>query len=273
MNWDRVKALIIKDIRDYTKSKYVLISIIVLPLFFSLLMAFSGVYPLLFIEESEDIDDLNSQFIDNAFGSIVPRWHQYSDKQKILVFTSYMMLVFLVLIPMIVPSVIASETLVGEKERKTMESLLASPLTEKEIVTGKILSSFIPAVLCNIVALGSYIIIIDLMLYFELGNHLLFPDLLSIYMLFILGPLTAIIVVELMIILSTKVNTVRDSYQFGSLISLPLMVLIFSQLFMYMLSSWMAIIVGTVILLITALVFFKLAENVFDREKALTKLV
>lgn len=272
MNWDRVKALIIKDIRDYTKSKYVLISIIILPVFFSILMAFSGVYPILFIEETEDVDDLNSQFIDTAFGSMVPNWNQYSDKQKLLVFTAYMMLVFLILIPMIVPSVIASETLVGEKERKTIEGLLASPLTEKEIVTGKILSSFIPAVLCNFVALGSYIVIIDLMLYPEL-HHLLFPDLLSIYILFVLGPLTAIIVVELMIMLSTKVNTVRDSYQFGSLLSLPLMILIFSQLFVYMLSSWMAIIIGTVILVIITIVFFSLAENVFDRERALIKLV
>ena len=52
---------------------------------------------------------------------------------------------FLVM-PVFVPILISSQSVAGEKERRTLEPLLASPVTAAELVAGKSLASLVPAV-------------------------------------------------------------------------------------------------------------------------------
>ncbi len=49
---------------------------------------------------------------------------------------------FTMLVPLIVSSIISSDSFAGEKERKTVEALLASPLSDMELLLGKTLSFF-----------------------------------------------------------------------------------------------------------------------------------
>src|SRR5262245_54123271 len=48
------------------------------------------------------------------------------------------------LMPMILPSIIASYSIVGEKTNRTLEPLLATPVQTWELLAGKILASLIP---------------------------------------------------------------------------------------------------------------------------------
>src|SRR5947209_14116377 len=48
--------------------------------------------------------------------------------------------------PMFLPVLIASQAVAGEKEKRTIEPLLASPATGAEILLGKSLASVLPAV-------------------------------------------------------------------------------------------------------------------------------
>ena len=50
------------------------------------------------------------------------------------------------LMPVFVPILISSQSVAGEKERRTLEPLLASPVTAAELVLGKSLASVVPAV-------------------------------------------------------------------------------------------------------------------------------
>jgi ABC-type Na+ efflux pump permease subunit len=52
---------------------------------------------------------------------------------------------FTMLVPLIVSSIISSDSFAGEKERKTVEALLATPLSDMELLFGKTLVSFLPA--------------------------------------------------------------------------------------------------------------------------------
>ena len=271
MRWDRIWALAKKDIKDYTKSKYVFFTIVFMPLFLSLIMAISGVLPLVSIPEDEvNEDDFAS--IDNIVANVVEGWNDFSPKQKMLIISAYGMLFFVALIPIIIPSIIASETIVGEKERKTMEGLIASPLSEGEIVVGKIVSAFLPSIIGTIVASIVYAVSVDIMLYREIGR-LLFPDPLIILFTFVISPITTILCVELMIMISTKMSSVRDAYQIGSLVVMPVFFFVFLQMVTFFFSSLLSILAGTTILILSTIFFYKLAENIFDREKALVKLV
>src|SRR6185436_11327245 len=55
---------------------------------------------------------------------------------------------FLVM-PVFVPILISSQAVAGEKERRTIEPLLASPISAVELVVGKCLGSLVPAVMIS----------------------------------------------------------------------------------------------------------------------------
>ena len=68
------------------------------------------------------------------------------NEMQILVYVmlKYFFAPFFLIIPLMVSNVIASDSFAGEKERKTIEALLATPLSDSELFLGKILASFIP---------------------------------------------------------------------------------------------------------------------------------
>ena len=50
---------------------------------------------------------------------------------------------FLIL-PLMVASIIGADSIVGEKERKTLEALLYTPATDRELYLAKLLSAVVP---------------------------------------------------------------------------------------------------------------------------------
>ena len=57
------------------------------------------------------------------------------------------LLIFFALMPTVIPTVIASYSIVGEKVNRSLEPLLATPLSDEELLAGKALSIFLPSVL------------------------------------------------------------------------------------------------------------------------------
>lgn len=272
MNWRRIWALVKKDIREFSKSKYVLSVIILMPLLFALLFPFTSVLPIAKLDPAEFGDESIGGFIDTLFDKVIGNWEAMHPQTQTLVLLSYAMFIAVLLLPIIIPAVTASETVVGEKERKTMEAILASPMSESEIVFGKIISSFLPSVIGTFVAAIAYMIFIDIILYPFLG-FILFPDLLSMVFVFIISPLISIISVELMIMISTRVTSVRDAYQIGSLVVLPLIMLIVAEMLGLLLNS-IATLIGSIVVLVIIIVgLFKIAVSIFDRERAIVKMV
>ena len=66
----------------------------------------------------------------------------------LLLLINVLMLMFM-LIPAVLPTIIASYTLVGEKINKSLEPLLATPTTDLELLGGKSLSIFVPTMLAS----------------------------------------------------------------------------------------------------------------------------
>ena len=58
----------------------------------------------------------------------------------------------LLIIPAMLSMIIASDSIAGEKERKTIESLLILPLSDRELIIGKVFSSLFPAFLGSLLA-------------------------------------------------------------------------------------------------------------------------
>ena len=273
MKWRRIWALVKKDLIEFTKSKYVLSAIIGIPLIFAVLIPLSGLLPIANINPGEfEGDDTFPDFINNLFASTVNNWESLNMHAQTLIMMAYFMFVMVLMLPIIIPAITASETIVGEKERKTMEAILASPITETEIVFAKITSSLIPSIFATFVAAGGYMIITDILIYPFIGQ-ILFPDFLSIIFVLVFGPMISIVSVELMIMISTKVKSVRDSYQIGSLVVLPLIFLIVAGMLSFFFNSIATLIGGTAVMAVIIIILFKLATNIFNREKAIIKMI
>ncbi|MHA1222845.1 MAG: ABC transporter permease subunit [Candidatus Heimdallarchaeaceae archaeon] len=255
-----------KDFKDYTKSKYVLISIIMLPIILGVLVPFEVLLYSGSFRTGETFGSGFGQFLDKILSRVVSDWSTFTDQTKALISLSYIMLLVVSMIPIIITSAIASETIAGEKERKTIESLLTSPLRESEIVTGKIISSFLPSMVATIISVISFSIVMDILLYPQIGR-IFFPEVFTIIILLVISPLITKLAVELLIMISTRVSTVRDANQLGGILLIPLIMVVLGFISLYFFNSLLGFILTPIVLLILDGLFYKLSTNLFQRER------
>ena len=75
-----------------------------------------------------------------------------SDAALALAFLLNFVLIIFIVVPATLPTIIATYSIVGEKNNRSLEPLLATPITDGELLAGKILSSFIPSMGATLLA-------------------------------------------------------------------------------------------------------------------------
>jgi len=191
---------------------------------------------------------------------------------SLLSMMTYMGATLLALMSVIPAGLIAANALVGERESRTLEPLLCTPLTDRELVWGKTLSSLIP---CLVILFGgtvaSTIGINVLMIAFG-KSFVMFPDLPGMFLIFVAGPVVVLAVVSVMILVSGRVSRVYEAYQTGSVASMILLIPMFAPFVMIespMLDSsflWLISIVTFLIAVVMASVTWLLALKRFNRD-------
>ena len=171
-------------------------------------------------------------------------------------------------------SMISANALVGEKEQNTLEPLLCTPLTDRELLIGKVLSSFIPSFA---LLLGSIIVteIATIIILASVGvQAILFPGIASLFLLLVAGPLLIVSVVSVMVLISGKVKRVYEAYQSSGIIVIIFLV----PLLLPMMSMsnagtvdiglvWMSNILTILIAFALAIVTCALAISRFNRDR------
>jgi ABC-type Na+ efflux pump permease subunit len=77
-------------------------------------------------------------------------------ERMLYVFLNYTMMPFFIIIPILLSGVIAVNSVAGEKERRTLETLMYTPLSNREFILGKLLSSFLPSMSVSILSFLVY---------------------------------------------------------------------------------------------------------------------
>ncbi|MFW9960969.1 MAG: ABC transporter permease subunit [Candidatus Thorarchaeota archaeon] len=117
------------------------------------------------------------------------------------------------IVAIIPASLISANALVGEREQNTLEPLLCTPLTDRELLLGKLLSSFIPSIA---LLLGSIIVteVCTIFILMYIGSEIvLVPGVSSLFLLLTAGPTIILAMVSVMILISGKVKRVYEAYQ------------------------------------------------------------
>ncbi len=120
--------------------------------------------------------------------------------------------------------IIALESFVGEKERRSLEPLLSSPLTDTQVYIGKTLAATMPPVLGSLLAMVVYVVGQGLA-----GNPTLAPAMLV--QIALLNILHALVMVAGAVIVSSQVTSVRAANLPASFIIVPIALLLQAEAF------------------------------------------
>jgi ABC-2 type transport system permease protein len=75
-----------------------------------------------------------------------------------------MILMIFIIVPATLPTIIATYSIVGEKNNRSLEPLLATPTTDGEILTGKIFSAFLPSMGSTFLAFSLGVLLLDILI-------------------------------------------------------------------------------------------------------------
>jgi ABC-2 type transport system permease protein len=232
-----------KDFSIFTKKKSIMYSVILFPLLVSiglpLVIRFAG---------------MKSGGIPTAF--LLPLLNAFA--------------FFFVIGAAVLPVGIASYSLVGKKVEKSLEPLLATSVTDGEILLGKSLAAFSPSLIATYGGCAIFMAFIDNLTFSQLG-YLYFPNLTMGVILLAVAPLVCLLSVEVNVIISARVNDVRTAQQFGGILSLPFgAIYVAGEIGIISLETNNLLIISAVLLLVDVLLFF-VSKATFRREEILTK--
>ena len=146
--------------------------------------------------------------------------------------------------PISISLVIALESFVGEKERRSIEPLLSSPLTDFQLYIGKLLAVMVPPLMASFLGITVYLIGV----YRQLGWQPE-PELLS--QVLILTIVQALLMVSGAVVISSQTTSTRAANLLASFIIVPMALLLIIESFLmfwadYVVLWW--IIAGQVII-------------------------
>ncbi len=170
----------------------------------------------------------------------------------------------------ILPTTLASYSLVGEKIEKSLEPLLAAPNTDSELLIGKGMGAFIPSIASLYIGAIVFMVLSDLFTHSTLAYYF-FPNWTVAILLLVLMPLLSILSVEWNVIVSARATDPRAAQLQGVLIAIPLFVIYVAiEAGAIKISTTTIWLISAVALVLDVVLFF-LSTRVFQREQILTK--
>jgi ABC-type transport system involved in multi-copper enzyme maturation permease subunit len=237
-SWGRAGAIFRKELRDYRRNRFVILAMAFFPLLFVILPTIQ----ILLINAST-----SSAKLDAHIG---------------------LSLLYMLMIPAMVPSVLAAYCIVGEREQGTLEPVLITPIHREEFLVGKALAVLVPTLAIAYLVFGIFLGVAAIFAQpsaasavFE-GSHLL------VQLLF--TPLLAGWSIWAGIAISARSADVRAAQQLGILASLPPLVIVALMSFNVIVPTLgLALGLAGALLIVDALGWRAVAA-MFDRERLIT---
>jgi ABC-2 type transport system permease protein len=188
-SWTRVGAIFQKELRDYRRNRFVIYTMSLLPLVFIA----APMVQLFTIKVSS-----TSAKLDARIG---------------------LALLYMLILPAIIPSVLSAYSVVGEREQGTLEPILTTPIHSEEFLVGKALAALLPTLAVAYVIFGILLGAVAAFAHPGVASVIFERNHLLIQLLF--TPLVAGWSIWAGIAISTRMSDVRAAQQLTVLASLP----------------------------------------------------
>jgi ABC-2 type transport system permease protein len=268
----KVALVFNKDWLEIRRNWQVLFPLLLIPVVFAVMLPLMIVGPTLRLPPQSSAYGLQT-VLKSLPAQVKDEISGMTGQQAIMYIVSiYLFAPIFLVIPIMGSSIIASDSFAGEKERRTLEALLATPLSDSEMLLGKMLVSFAPAVAATTAAFIIYSVVID---YFTLGlfgGRLLFPNMTWLALIFGVAPTLAFANIGLTVLISARAKGVREAQQISALLLVPLIGIVLGQISgALLLNRWLAIAMGAALAVID-LVIFVASLKAFGRDHMLARL-
>jgi ABC-2 type transport system permease protein len=165
---------------------------------------------------------------------------------------------------------VAAHSIVGEKQARTLEPLLATPVTTFQLLTAKVLGAALPGIAlmaaCFAVYLGAVAI------FAERGVWMMMLTPRTMALVFIMGPLAALLGLQLAVCASSRVNDARSAQQLGAIVIIvPIAALQIAQALGGIVLTGRTILTIALALSAGNAILMLIAIRLFDRESILTR--
>lgn len=262
MNAARIRAVVAKDWLELRRNRQVMLPIVLLPITFALML------PAVLIATTERPEALaRLDFLRSYLEGLPP--DIAADPTRAVV--EFFMAPMFLMIPIVVATVLATAAFVGEKERDTLEGLLFTPLTDRELVIGKIIASWVPAVLVTWFSTGLYALLVAAMVR-PWNEGWSFPNGTWLALVVVIAPLVSFFAIACIVLISHRASTLQGAQAVSGLLVLPVIVLIMSQAAGALAFDRRVVVVIGVVAALGDLVVFHLAVRRFDRDWVVTRL-
>jgi len=235
-SWTRVGALLRKELRDYRRNRFVIGTMAAVPVLFITL-------PMIQLIAA------------NATG-------------KDLSVRIGLSLLYMLVIPVTMPSVVCAYSVVGEREQGTLEPVLTTPIRREEFLIAKALAAFVPTLVIAYAVFGIFLAVAALFAHpvivsaIYAGTHVLVQ--------FLFMPLLAGWAIWVGIPVSARSTDVRVAQQLSVLGSVPpLVILALMSLNVITESTTLAIGLAAALLAFDLLAW-RVVAAMFDRERLVT---
>jgi ABC-2 type transport system permease protein len=258
----KIETIILKEWAEVFKSRRALVTTAFLPLFFTALPLV-----MLYTIGNAGMADATADMPGQLTRFCPPELDAGECFQ--IFFVSQFMMLYMML-PLIIPVNIAAYSVVGEKTNRSLEPLLATPITTAELLIGKNLAAAVPAILATWLGFALFALGASLMI----ANPVALRALLDpawLVGVFVVGPLLAILSVNFSLMVSSRVNDPRVAEQISALIVLPVTGLFVGQMLGLVLISRVLMLALAAGLVLVDVGMVHLTVRLFQRETILTK--
>jgi len=165
---------------------------------------------------------------------------------------------------------VAAHSVVGEKQARSLEPLLATPVTTFELLAAKVAGAALPGIGLMAAAFAVYVGAVAIFAEPRVWMLMLTPR--SLALVFVMGPLAALLGLQLAVCASSRVNDPRSAQQLGALVIIvPVAALQIAQFLGGVVLSAAAIAAIAVSLSVANGILMFIAIRLFDRESILTR--
>ncbi len=229
MNKRSLFAIMRKDLKVASQNKGVVLPLIILPLILFVVLP----WVMMLVPGLGDSGSSESQV--RQFLAVMPASAQsqlvgHTPAQQISIFILvYALAPMFLILPIMVSSVLAADSFAGEKERKTIEALLYSPVTDQDLFKAKLLGPWAASVILGLASFALYTVMVDLAGWIAM-KEILLPNLMWTILAIWVSPAVAGLGLVAMVFVSARAQGFQDAYQTGGLVVLPILALMAGQM-------------------------------------------
>jgi ABC-type transport system involved in multi-copper enzyme maturation permease subunit len=238
MSWTRIRAIFVKELRDHRRNRFIMVTMALMPALFIVL-------PIVDIFVLPAVP--SSAALDKRIG---------------------LSLLYMLIIPAVVPATLAAYSVVGEREQGTLEPVLTTPIRAAEFLLGKALAALVPTLVISYAMFGIFLAVVGLFAQPAIADAVFQAPHLLIQLLF--TPLLAGWSIWVGIAISARSSDVRVAQQLGTLASLPpLAVTALLSFGVIQQSVALGLGLGAALLLVDVL-GWRIVSAMFNRERLVT---